>query len=366
MSITLHQQFIEIDLPDGVHGRFDYLWLRDNCPSAFHPQTKERVFDLLSVPQDLRPDKAEIIGNTLHISWANDGHLSEYPLPWLIQFTRHPRPEPPANIINWDHSIASNLPKVSYADIVDHPHGLPRWLSLLQEFGFALVTHAPPNHGEVLRLTAIIGPPRTTNFGTLFDVVSKPHPNNNAYTALHLSPHMDLPNWEHPPDYQFLHCLENDAQGGDSLLVDGFKVATQLRQEDPDAFALLTRSPMNFRFHDDDHDIRTRAPAITLDHQGEIQEIRFNRAIMDTLIGDPEELGALYRAHRHFTALSREPNLQLTLRLKPGEILGFNNLRVLHGRKTFDPNTGRRHLQGCYIDRDYLRSKLRLLESREF
>ena len=78
MSITLHKQFIEITLPDGVHGRFDYLWLRDNCPSAFHPQTRERIFDLhhISAPQDLRPDKAEIIGDRLHISWANDGHLS--------------------------------------------------------------------------------------------------------------------------------------------------------------------------------------------------------------------------------------------------------------------------------------------------
>ena len=35
-------------------GRVTYpaLWLRDNCPSAFHPQTEERVLDLLSLDDE--------------------------------------------------------------------------------------------------------------------------------------------------------------------------------------------------------------------------------------------------------------------------------------------------------------------------
>jgi len=36
--------------------------------------------------------------------------------------------------------------------------------------------------------------------------------------------------------------------------------------------------------------------------------------------------------------------------------------RVLHGRAAFDPSTGRRHLQGCYVDRDQLLSRIRVLE----
>jgi gamma-butyrobetaine dioxygenase len=49
------------------------------------------------------------------------------------------------------------------------------------------------------------------------------------------------------------------------------------------------------------------------------------------------------------------------LRLGAGEMLAYDNRRVLHGRESFDPNTGHRHLQGCYITEDYLLSKLRLL-----
>ena len=34
---------------------YPYLWLRDNCPSGLHPDTKERTFDLLSVPRTPTP-----------------------------------------------------------------------------------------------------------------------------------------------------------------------------------------------------------------------------------------------------------------------------------------------------------------------
>jgi len=39
-------------------------------------------------------------------------------------------------------------------------------------------------------------------------------------------------------------------------------------------------------------------------------------------------------------------------RLQPGELMLFDNSRVLHGRTSYNPNEGLRHLQGCYIDRD--------------
>jgi hypothetical protein len=39
--------------------------------------------------------------------------------------------------------------------------------------------------------------------------------------------------------------------------------------------------------------------------------------------------------------------------------------RVLHAaREEFDPNSGPRHLEGCYVDRDNFLSRLRVLERR--
>ena len=43
------------------------------------------------------------------------------------------------------------------------------------------------------------------------------------------------------------------------------------------------------------------------------------------------------------------------------DIYSFNNRRVLHGRKEYDPNSGERHLQGYYIDRDEIIGRLNFL-----
>lgn len=39
----------------------------------------------------------------------------------------------------------------------------------------------------------------------------------------------------------------------------------------------------------------------------------------------------------------------------------FDNRRVLHARDGFDPATGDRVLQGCYVGRDDFESRLKLL-----
>jgi gamma-butyrobetaine dioxygenase len=48
--------------------------------------------------------------------------------------------------------------------------------------------------------------------------------------------------------------------------------------------------------------------------------------------------------------------------LEAGYIFSFNNRRILHGRTKFDPNSGRRHLQGYYLDRDEIVSRLNFLK----
>jgi|TARA_B110001454_G_scaffold91195_2_gene86971 gamma-butyrobetaine dioxygenase len=41
--------------------------------------------------------------------------------------------------------------------------------------------------------------------------------------------------------------------------------------------------------------------------------------------------------------------------------MAFDNQRVLHGRTAY--TTGARHLQGCYVDKDSLHSRIRVLEA---
>ena len=48
-----------------------------------------------------------------------------------------------------------------------------------------------------------------------------------------------------PP--QIFHCLQPDNAGGDTLLVDGFKVAEELANRDPAAFKVLCKTPVPFQ-----------------------------------------------------------------------------------------------------------------------
>lgn len=45
---------------------------------------------------------------------------------------------------------------------------------------------------------------------------------------------------------QFLHCISQAVEGGESQIVDGFHVAEQLRKEDPEAFGTLTSTLVDF------------------------------------------------------------------------------------------------------------------------
>lgn len=356
---------------DGFEAFFHHVWLRDHCACSEcrHPQTRERLVRLIDLPVEIPgPEEAVIDGaGALSLLWpAMSGlpaHRSRFDPGWLRQRADADTPDPLVvdRKVPWDASIAKHLPVVDHAAFMNSGGGLAEWLRALDRYGFAILRGGPVEEGEVLRVAERVGWPRETNFGRHFDVISKPDPNNAAYTAIALDPHVDLPNWERPPDFQLLHCLTNDAQGGDSTFTDGYAVAEALRRFDPEAFSILNGLAVDFRFQDEASDISYRAPVIGCDEHGKPVIIRFNNWIRDTLRLRREEVEPFYRAYRRFWELLRDPGYTLRFKLRPGDTITFDNLRVLHGREAFDPDTGPRHLQGTYLDRDLIRSRQRLM-----
>ena len=240
--------------------------------------------------------------------------------------------------------------------------------SLLND-GFVLLRDVPPRPGMVLEVAASMGFVRETNYGKLFDVRAKVDPANLAFTALAIAPHTDNPYRDPVPTVQLLHCLASAAEGGDSGLVDGFAAAGLLRAEDPAAFAILTATPVTFRYRDATADLRATMPMIDLDPAGRIREVRFNNRSLQPLgspTGPPEatEAGAFYRAYLAFARLLVRPELMLTFRLEAGDCVVFDNTRVLHARTGFTAG-GHRHLQGCYADLDGVASTLAVLRRND-
>jgi gamma-butyrobetaine dioxygenase len=183
------------------------------------------------------------------------------------------------------------------------------------------------------------------------------NPTNLAYTGLGLGAHTDNPYRDPTPTLQLLHCLSSSAGGGENTLVDAFRVAADLP---PAAAGLLARHPLRFRFADADTELETEVPVLQLDARGELQAVHYNtRSAAPFRVPEPE-LEAYYAACQRFGRLLEDERYRIRFKLEPGDLFIVDNLRVLHGRTGYS-QAGERHLQGCYADRDGLRSKLAVL-----
>ena len=368
-SVSKNGSSLLVDWNDGKKSTYNFLWLRDNCPSEIHPTAKERTFNLLTVTENIHPKSYEINSEgMLEIEWSEGNHISTYDSEWLRHncYTLKNNEPYKSPYTLWDNSMQNSFEKITieYEEIVSGDEGLKKWLEQLHYLGVSLVKNAPTEKNSGFDVLKNISHHRETFFETPFEVIDIPNPNNSAYTAKSLRNHIDLPYYEIAPGYQFLHCLINKASGGQSIAVDGFKVALHLKENFKDYFNILLDTPAKFVNRDyTTNTIRImHAPMITLDRNNDFNDIRFSASYMGVMDCSPDKMDRFYVAYRKLLELLHDERFEINFRLEPGDIYSFNNRRVLHGRKEYDPNSGERHLQGYYIDRDEIIGRLNFIK----
>ena len=367
-SVEQNDRAIQACWNDGTHTLYHYIWLRDNCPTAFHPQTGERCFDLLSVTNDIHPLSITLDEGVLIIEWSEQGHTSYFEQSWLREFcySSELAKDHSSGYQSWGCEFVDKIPIENQQRIMASDIALYEWMSALDKCGLAIINGMPDKSEAVKQTASRIDYLRQTNFGTTFDVVSEKNPINLAYTSMSLPLHTDLANQEVPPGYQFLHCLSNESVGGESTFVDGLKVLEDLRVDQPEYFRLLSEYVIPFRFHDNAHDIRQHHPIINVDSFGNIIEIKYNAHLAGIFDLPSEVMYDYYIAYRDLMSRLKNARYKIELKLAAGEMVVFDNRRVLHGRNEFDENIGKRHLRGCYVDRSEFKSRLRVLEKKLF
>ena len=372
-KVSKNSSALNVEWSDGEKSNFNFLWLRDNCPTAHDKDSNHRMFNLLETSENIQPSDYKINSDgKLEIKWSEDNHTSYYDPNWLRKncYTIKQKQRYVSPYKLWNNKLNSDLESVSveHDKVMNTEEGLIQWLNLLHEKGFAIIKNAPTEKKSAFPILNRISHIRQTFFKTPFEVINIPKPNNSAYTAHGLRNHIDLPYFEIPPGYQFLHCLINDAEGGMSHAVDGFFVAEYLKKNDPEVFNTLVRIPVKFIDKDYTQDKKRLfyAPEISLTKDGDYNDIRFSVATMGVMDCVPEDIEKFYKAHHKFGKLLHDDKFVVKFRLKPGDIFCFNNRRVLHGRTEFNPNSGHRHLQGYYIDRDEIIARLNYLNKADF
>ena len=259
----------------------------------------------------------------------------------------------------WYESLS--LPYHNYESFKNSSELTINMLNDFHALGFVIITHLSKKEGAVIDFAESLGPVRATNFGKIFDVISKPNPNDLAYTSLGLSSHSDNPYRKPIPGIQLLHCIINEAEGGNSTLIDGLAVANYMNKNEKILFDILTSTEILFRFTDKDVILENWGNLIELDNKNNFKQIRFSGRLDYVPALAPEQLTIFYKARKKLYEICASKEFVINFRLDSGMLMMFDNHRLLHGRTKYDPSTGHRHLQGCYIEHDATEGKLRRL-----
>ncbi|WP_065323604.1 2-trimethylaminoethylphosphonate dioxygenase [Tritonibacter mobilis] len=365
MSVTVASGGTHLTLTSGPSiKRFHAIWLRDNASDA---ETRaaangQRLISLRDIPADTTISSADLQGETLLVTFAPENKEVAYDLGWLNAHAydveqRHERGWTPRTTETWDSSLMGNVPTGDFEHLSQNGGALRDWLGLVSRFGFGKVVNGPAKDGALFDLVALFGFVRETNYGRHFEVRTEVNPTNLAFTGLGLQAHTDNPYRDPVPTVQVLYCLESSAAGGENMVVDGFAAAQRLREENENYFNVLADYCARFEYAGEAGVCLTsRRPMIELAPDGELIGLRFNNRSLAAVTDVPfEKMDTYYAAYRRLGEIIDDTEMEVTFRLKPGEAFIVDNTRVLHARKGYS-GEGTRWLQGCYADKDGLRS----------
>ena len=364
----LQNDGLNLSWSDGHESFFHAIWLRDccYCGSCGDTYSSKRFVTPLDMPADVALATARIDERgDLEIVWQADGHRSHYAAAWLRRHcyddvSRRLRFHQPKL---WGAKIATDMPAVEFDAATADERVRFELLRHLRDYGFVLVRGGPARPGGVEAVANLVGDLGESAYTRIFDLTPSSKTRTMGNTFNEVPPHTDEAFRYSPPGVNVLGCVRPANDGGESILVDGFQAAAQLRDSDPDAFDLLSRYAQDFnRIHPGRLDQRGRQPMIVLDDRSAVVGIRFHTRAAGPLNLPMDIVKPYYAAHRRLCEHLFDPANQLRFQLNAGDAVLFDNHRVLHARAAFgDPQ---RHLQICNVARETFHEQLRLLADR--
>jgi alpha-ketoglutarate-dependent taurine dioxygenase len=338
--------------------RFHYIWLRDHClcPSCHDPDSFQKIYDVSMCSTPPQPLSVEATETALQIVWDEQPrHWSSFPIAWLLRhaYDPSPAPEPQRQRLLWDKAWLQSA-AIAWPDTASSAFEV--WTEQLLRLGFTLLRHLTLDALHALLDT--VGPRHPTEYGA---TPSRVKPIAGA-TDLSLSaagyalaPHTDGSYRQGERLLQYLYACENTTSGGESILVDGFRVAQDIRRHHPEAFQILTQTPVRFRQFDAHigYFFCHSTPILRLDAKDEVEAVYFSHKNSSWHLPF-DHMERFYQAYGILARYLNDSVYQYRIRLEAGDCLLMENARVLHGRTAYDPSTGYRELESGYISWIYL------------
>ncbi|KIY03710.1 uncharacterized protein Z520_00401 [Fonsecaea multimorphosa CBS 102226] len=400
-------QELIVDFNTGIALRYPSFWLRDHCPCSEcqHPSTHQRQLDTFAIDPEVKVSSVQSTPEGLEVTWPGTAtatpasgsadaisttggearHRSLYSWEWLQThppFTQATNKTAASAVPKrkWTHVSPSSpsLPRVPYPSIMDTSStlGLAQFLESIHTYGLCFIPSTPPTPSATQSLVERISHIRPTHYGGFWDFTSEPNPIDTAYTDDYLPPHTDTTYFTDPAGLQLFHCVTPADKGGESTFVDGFAAAAHLYEKFPQHYRALATYPVLSaalgssagEFYNTANSLQgypvlvhSSPPGL---HQGpsptSLVQVRWNNLDRVPPTSSPfpnhTALKSWYAAAREWSRILESPEFLITVMLRPGEPVIFDNWRVLHGRLGFE---GKRRVCGAYVGMDDFRAKCR-------
>ncbi|KAK6904827.1 hypothetical protein I204_08384 [Kwoniella mangroviensis CBS 8886] len=406
--------------------------LRDACTCKLcrDPSTSQKTFttgqamrEAYPSGTDVKPlievvDMARINGKNskkgLKITWnpttssgePHTTYLSRFKLrlltdPQIYKEAFHPPLLFDRKLWNSEEILKTDGLRVPFREVeTKDPAILLRMLEQLHQYGLTIVENVPTSPMDdkdcyLRKVMGYIGEIRNTFYGETWNVKSMNQSKNVAYTNLDLGLHMDLLYFSSPPRFQALHCLRNRVNGGTSYFVDSFKVAQDLPD---DVFRLLQHTRIPYVYDNDNHLLRY-SHAVMSSSSPEKNRMVYDKhyainwsppfrdmtgpdlsrpAPRTPALRAKQEQQTLEAIAKFENALS-DPQYKFEFLLKEGDLVIFDNRRILHARTSFSDKSPEelkqagmelvegeptRWLKGCYLDGEVVWDKLAVLKKQ--
>jgi len=341
-----------------IVGQWHSLWLLDNRAELVHP-TGQRLSHVHAhdAPRLLNATERE---DHIVVQWEYD-ISSTFKKSFLSRWSSRRIALPVQQAVK-------NITMMNYFQLMTSDVELATFLDIVHRDGIVIVTDAPTNTAIVKKVADKMGGTMPTLYGDQFSVVSSVSdgPRKNiAYTNLNLPLHQDLAYYESIPGIQILHALKTSDVGGDSRFLDVFHVVGKFREEQPEHFEVLRRIPATFvkddMMREKPAQYVYRTPHIHVNPiSQDVDKVVWSPPFEGPVIlEDPNDAVKYYAAREALSKAIEESDDILTKHLNAGDIVVWNNIRMLHGRTAFEEGS-ERHLEGTYVNIDIFLNQLRV------
>ena len=350
---------LKIFFSNQIEDSFLNIWLRDHAKDedSWDLRSNQRKIFTAKLDPKIHIKKAEVKdnGNSLDILWSDSNKTINYTSKFFLDNLNQSKTSKQSLKI-WESKDLDQNIYIDYNDAISE-NGFKFFLKKLYEYGFVVVQNCRTEMSSVEKIAKKIGYVRESIFGGLWSFESNQDKADSAYTQEELRPHTDSTYSNDAPGLQLLLCCHYKATGGESIMVDGFKIAEKIKNEKKDIYDILTNFEVTGQYIGDGVYLQAKRPIFRLNSNRELVQVSFNNYDRAPFRMSDNKTIKFYEAIREFDLIANHKEYQWRRVLKTGELLIFNNWRILHGRGSF---SGDRKMSGCYINKEDFDSSCRI------